>query len=234
MRLILLDDKSREENARLIYEKLISEDRVDFVLAPYGTPLTLVASEVSERHGYVMVAGAAAGEKIWERGFNNIFGMHTLSTRYFIGYLDVLARYRFKSLGIIYEDTTFHRSAAEGAKNWASRFGLNLKLFAGFIDGKSALPALIEKLKSVNPDGVIFSSYPPDIYRFIKLLAKVNYFPRALACSIAPALPDFYRHVGPAAEGILGPSLWEADKRSPFPGTIDFIDDFTKLSGKVP
>ena len=79
VKLISYDDKSREENVRSIYEKLIKEDQVDFVLSPYGTPLTLAASEVSERHGYVMVAGAAAGEKIWERGFKNIFGMHTLS-----------------------------------------------------------------------------------------------------------------------------------------------------------
>ncbi|UCF94533.1 MAG: amino acid ABC transporter substrate-binding protein [Desulfobacterales bacterium] len=234
VKLILYDDQSREEKVRFIYEKLITEDHVDFVLAPYGTPLTLVASEVTERHGYVMVAGAAAGEEIWERGFKNIFGIHALSQRYFIGFLDLLARYRFKSLGIVFEKTSFNQSAAEGARDWAFRFGLIPQLNAGFDEPQSELPELIKELQAVNPDGVIVCSYPPDSYEFIRLITKAAYTPRALACAIAPALPDFFHKIGKSAEGVFGPSLWEADKRLPYPGTADFIDDFIKSSGKVP
>jgi len=54
--LILYDDKSRLDLVRKYYTKLIEEDGVELVLSPYGTPLTLVASEISEKHKKVMIA----------------------------------------------------------------------------------------------------------------------------------------------------------------------------------
>jgi PAS domain S-box-containing protein len=44
---------------------------VDFVFSPYGTPLTLEASKVSERLKKVMLACAASGEQIWERQYKH-------------------------------------------------------------------------------------------------------------------------------------------------------------------
>jgi len=91
VQLILYDDKSDVKLVGQLYEKLIKEDKVDFVFSPYGTPLTLVASEVSEKHGYVMLVSGASGEKIWERGYKNVFGMYATADRYFIGLLDLMA-----------------------------------------------------------------------------------------------------------------------------------------------
>jgi len=85
-----------------------------------------------------------------------------------------------------------------------------------------------------NADGLIFSAYPFDCYKFIHLMQKANYRPKAIAFAIAPALPDFYKHVGEFANGVFGPSQWEADKRILFPGTIEFIEDFIRISGKTP
>ena len=66
VKLILYDDKSQKKRVRQLYKKLIMEEKVDLVFSPYGTPLTLVASEVSERNKMVMLACAASGEQIWE------------------------------------------------------------------------------------------------------------------------------------------------------------------------
>ena len=233
VKLILYDDKSNKDRVRSLYEKLITEDRVDFVLAPYGTPLTLVASEVTERHGYVMIACAAAGEQIWERGYQYIFGMHALSKRYFIGYLDLLARNGMESLAILFEKTSFNITAARGAQQWADRFGLMVDINQGF-DDPQEFPKLLQQLMAKNVDGLIFSAYPPECYKFIELMEKAQYRPKAMAFAIAPALPGFHHRVGTYAEDIFGPSQWEADKRIPFPGTVNFIDEFIRISGKVP
>jgi branched-chain amino acid transport system substrate-binding protein len=233
VKLILYDDKSNKERIRSLYEKLITEDRVDFVLSPYGTPLTLVASEVTERHGYVMIACAAAGEQIWERGFRYVFGMHALSKRYFIGYLDLVARNGLESMAILFEKTSFNITTAKGAQQWADRFGLIVDINQGF-DGPHEFPGLLQQLKAKNVDGLIFSAYPPECYTFIHLMKKARYRPKAMAFAIAPALPGFHRRVGTYADGVFGPSQWEADKRIPFPGTVNFIDAFIRVSGKVP
>ena len=233
VKLILYDDKSNKDRVRTLYEKLITEDRVDLVLAPYGTPLTLAASEVTENHGLVMVACAAAGEQIWERGYRYIFGMHALSKRYFIGYLDLVARNGIDSMAILFEKTSFNITAARGAYEWAGRFGLTVDISQGF-ENPREFPDLLKHLKARNVDALIFSAYPPECYKFIQLMEKAKYRPKAMAFAIAPAMPGFHQRLGTYADGIFGPSQWEADKRIPFPGTVNFIDEFIRISGKVP
>ena len=49
VKLFLYDDGSQKKRVRQLYKKLILEDKVDLVFSPYGTPLTLEASKVSEQ-----------------------------------------------------------------------------------------------------------------------------------------------------------------------------------------
>ncbi|MBT8356638.1 MAG: amino acid ABC transporter substrate-binding protein, partial [Deltaproteobacteria bacterium] len=198
------------------------------------TPLTLKASQVSERYKYLMLACAAAGGKIWERGHQYIFGVYALADRYFIGLLDLMARNGLESLGVIFEKTSFNLSIAQGVHKWADRFGLKVEYFQGFNDPVKELPHYLDQISSKNVDGLIFSGYPPECYQFIELMKKADYRPKTLSFTIVPVHPDFAKKVGHFAEGIFGPSQWEPDERIPFPGTKKFIDDFKTFTGRMP
>jgi branched-chain amino acid transport system substrate-binding protein len=234
VKLILYDDKSRKDLVRTHYETLVREDRVDLVLSPYGTPLTLIASEVTESHGKIMLACAASGEKIWERGHRFVFGVYALAKRYFIGILDLLARNGLDDIGLLYENTVFNRDVAEGARKWANRFGLKTVADLEFNDGKSEMPGLLTKVRAVDPDALLLSAYPPDGYRLLHVMRKAAYRPRVVGMTIAPVHPDFYKRAGGDGEGVFGPSQWEADERIPFPGTKQFIKDFRNFTRKIP
>ncbi|MBT6340078.1 MAG: amino acid ABC transporter substrate-binding protein [Desulfobacula sp.] len=234
VKLILYNDKSRKKLAASLYEKLIVEDRVDLTLSPYGTPLTMVASEATEKHGYVMLASAAASEQIWERGYKYIFGVYALADRYFIGFQDLLARQGYESIGILFENTAFNISIAKGVRKWADRFNLKLVYDNGFDDADNELPIILKQVMGKNIDGLIFSGYSPQCYQFIDLMKKADYRPKSLSFTIAPIHPDFYKKAGPFAEGIFAPSQWEPDERIPFPGTKQFIKDFKEFTGKMP
>ena len=234
VRLILYDDKSQKELVRKLYAKLINQDKVDLVFSPYGTPLTLVASEVSEQKKMVMLACAASGEKIWERGYKYVFGVYALANRYFIGFLDLIAREGLETITIIYENSPFHIGVAAGIESWSKRFGLNIAFKKSFTDANTELPNLLEKAIKVNADGLIISAYPPDGYRSLNLLKKAKYQTRALGITIIPTHPDFYKKAGHIAEGVFGPSQWEPDERIPFPGTEKFIETFSAYASKNP
>lgn len=232
--LVLYDDKSQKDLVAGFYEKMITRDKVDLVLSPYGTPLTLAASEVTEEHGFVMLACAAAGPQIWDRGYKYVFGVYALADRYFIGFQDLMARNGFSRLGIVFEASAFHRSAADGAAQWARRFGLNLVVRAGFAPSGAQLPEILETVAKEKPDGLIFSGYPPDCYRFITLMEQAGFRPPALLFTIAPIHPDFPGKAGAFSEGVFAPSQWEPDERIPFPGTRRFITDFTAFASRPP
>jgi branched-chain amino acid transport system substrate-binding protein len=234
--LILYNDQSREDFVRQFYHKLLEEDRVDLLLSPYGSPLTLVASEVSEAHGYVMIACAAAAEMLWERGYHYLFGVYATASRYFIGLLDLMARHGQSSVAILYENSPFHRNIAAGAENWAGRFRLKVPWRRGFNDADTELQAAVKELKGLmpSPDGFIVSAYPPACYRLLDIMKAEQYRPRVLAMTIAPIHPDFHRRVSAAAEMVFAPSQWEPDERIPFPGTKAFVQEFKTLNGGMP
>lgn len=232
--LVTYDDKSKKELIGPLYEKLIVEDKVDLLLSPYGSTLTMQAAEIAEKHGLVMLAATASSTEIWKRGFKNIFGIYSTADRYFIGFLDLIARQKMEKVGIIYRDTTFNISAASGSKKWASLFGLEVPLYRSFQDAETDFPSIIEQLKAGEVEGVIFCGYPDEGYLFLHQLQLSRIRPAGLAMTIIPALSDFHKVVGPFAEGIFGPSQWEDDTRLPFPGVSDFIENFISHTGIRP
>ncbi len=234
VKLILYNDKSQKSLVASLYEKMIVEDKVDLTLSPYGTPLTMAASEVTEKYKYVMLASGASGEQIWERGYKYVFGVYAPADRYFIGFQDLLARNGFESLGLIFENSSFNISIANGFRRWAERLDLKVTYNKGFDDADKELSIILKQVMEKNVDGLIFSGYPPECYQFIDLMKKADYRPKFLAFTIAPIHPDFYKKVGPFAEGIFAPSQWEPDERIPFPGTKQFIVDFKAFAGVMP
>jgi len=193
-----------------------------------------VASEVSEKHGYVMVASAASGEKIWARGYKNVFGMYATADRYFIGLLDLMARNGLKSVAVLYENSSFNIDVAAGIESWAKRFGLKVAFSKGYKKGKTDLPDLLSEARAVNPDGIMLSAYPADGYLLLNLMEQAKYRPKVVGITIVSSNPNFHKTAGNMAEGVFGPSQWEPDERIPFPGTKKFILDYKAFSDIIP
>jgi branched-chain amino acid transport system substrate-binding protein len=50
---IVIDDQSQNDKAAAAYERLITEEKVDLISAPYGTGTTSAAMTVAQRYGYL-------------------------------------------------------------------------------------------------------------------------------------------------------------------------------------
>ena len=61
---VLLDDQSKPEVARSLYEKLITVDKVDLIQGPYATAPILAAMGVAQRYGKVMIQNSMGIPKL--------------------------------------------------------------------------------------------------------------------------------------------------------------------------
>ena len=181
-----------------------------------------------------MLASGASAEIIWQQVTRNVFGMYATANRYFIGLLDLMARNGFKSVAVIYEDSSFNKAISEGINSWANKFGLNVAFSKGYKSGKTELPGLLSEARGVNPDGIVLSAYPADGFLLLNFMEQAKYRPKVVGMTIAPSHPDFYKDAGNMAEGVFGPSQWEPDERIPFPGTKSFISDYRFFTGNIP
>ena len=73
LELVVYDDGSDAVTAVRLYEKLITQDKVDLVLGPYGSPLTDAVADVTEKHKMPMVAPTGAATSIYRKGRKFIF-----------------------------------------------------------------------------------------------------------------------------------------------------------------
>jgi len=232
--LILKDDRSDPELARENYRQLIEVEKVDLVLSPYGTPLTLAASEVTEEARMVMVAAASSGSGVWDRGYRYIFGVYSLAERYFIGFLNLLARYGIESVKILHEENPFNQDAARGVEVWAGKLGLVIEENVGFIPGTDKVEDVVDRLDISGREGLIVCSYPDAGYEVLRELRSRRIQAAALAMTITPTHPLFALRVRDLAEGVFAPSHWEPLEKIPYPGTEEFIEAFRPFSHMEP
>ncbi len=58
--IVSYDDQSDPDTSARLYERLISDDKVDLLIGPYSSDVTLAASSVAERHDFPMVSPSAS------------------------------------------------------------------------------------------------------------------------------------------------------------------------------
>ncbi len=73
--ILFYDDKGEAQAGAKLTEKLITEDKVKFILGPYGSGITLATSAIGEKYKVLTVACQANAVNIYERGFKYIISI---------------------------------------------------------------------------------------------------------------------------------------------------------------
>ena len=120
------DDESNAQRATALVERLITEDKVNFVTGPYGSGSTFPASSVAEKYGIPMVIAHGASTTIYDRGYKCIFAVLTSVDQYTINMINMAAGHGAKSIGLISENALFPKLGIDGAAAQAKQAGLQI------------------------------------------------------------------------------------------------------------
>ena len=232
VRVIHYDDKSDRETSARQYERLITSDKVDFLIGPYSSGLTLAASDVAERHQVPMVATGAASVKIWERGYKNIFGTDTPAPRYMNRVVGFAKEQGLNRVALFYAGTEFPREVASGVRARAAKLGLQIVFDEEYPKNSREFAGLVERMRASNPDIVIGGTYFADSVAFVRQAKSSNLRPRAFAFTVGPALAEFGEALGDDAEDVLGVVQWIRSEG--LPGGYDFSFRYKELYGRNP
>ncbi|RMG94272.1 MAG: branched-chain amino acid ABC transporter substrate-binding protein [Chloroflexi bacterium] len=208
--IVYYDDEGDPDTAANLVEKLITEDEVDFLLGPYSSGLTIATSAIAEKYGVIMVEGNGASESIFERGFQNIFGVLTPAGNYTQSALKALADKGAKTVVVAYEDTAFPTSVAEGAIKWAEEYGMEVLAVETYPKDVADVSAIMTKFRDLNPDVFVGGGHFNDALLFVSAAQELGFTPKAMVITVGPSNPQFVEEVGDAANYIIGPTQWEA------------------------
>jgi branched-chain amino acid transport system substrate-binding protein len=235
IRLLLLDDKSDTQTSIKLYEKLITEDKVDVLLAPYSSGITEAVANVNERHKLPFVAYGASSTPIWEKGRKYIFNIVAVAEDYQKGAVHLAAQVGVKKAAIIGEDSLFPRQAGKGAKDWAKKLGIEIVVDENYPLKQTDFTALLQKIKAAGAEAVFSNSYFADAAAQLRQMREQNINVKLYCSTIGPALPNFPEQLGSTAEYVLGFSQWEPlPKILKHPGMEEFIAAYEKKYGEKP
>lgn len=207
--LVMYDDEGDPDTAARLTEKLITEDKVDFLLGPYSSSLTKSASAIAEKYNMIMVEGNGASESLFVRGFKNLFAVLTPAGNYTQSALKALADRGAKSVVIAYEDTPFPTSVAEGAQKWAKEYGMEVLAVETYPKDVADVSAIMNKFKELNPDVFVGGGHFNDAVLFVRAAKELDFNPKAMVITVGPSNPKFVQEMGADANYIIGPTQWE-------------------------
>jgi branched-chain amino acid transport system substrate-binding protein len=229
---VVYDDQSTPATAVRLYEKLITEDKVDGIMGPYSSPVTEAAANVTEKYKKVMVSPLAATTSIFRKGRKYIFMVISPAEGYLEGLVDIAAKRGLKTVAVVNEDTLFSKAAAAGAVELAKKKGLQLVFQEAYPKGNTDFSALLTKLKAANPDVLAAATYFDDAVALTRQMKELDVNPKMYGVTVGGDLPEFYDTLKQNAEYIYGATQWE--HTLPYPGNQEFFDTYKKDFGHEP
>ena len=229
---VVYDDTSDPETAAKLYEKLITEDKVDLILGPYSSPVTIPASTVTEKYGYPMIASGASATEIWTRGYKNIFEIYTAAPFYLDGAIDIAAKQGYRTAAIVNENSAFAKDTVAGAQRKAKEMNLQIVFEEEYARDVRDLSPVLTKIKALNPDVLLGGTYGEDATLIVRQLKDLNWMPKIVALTVGPAIPDFAQTLAGDAEYIFGATQWEPSVKAP--GAPEFTAAYKAKFGYEP
>ena len=233
---VVYDDQSMPATGVKLYERLITEDKVDGVMGPYSSPISEAVANVTEKYKKVMVAPLAATTSIFKRPPGRerryIFMVVSPAEAYLEGLIDIAAKRGLKTVAILNEDTLFAKASASGTAELARKKGMQVVFQEAYPKGNTDFSAMLVKVKAANPDVVAASTYFDDAVAIVRQMKELNVNPRMLGVTVGGDLPEFYDLLKQNADYIYGASQWETTL--PYPGQRDFVESYKRKFGREP
>lgn len=208
VKIVYYDDQSDPKVSVKFYERLITEDKVNFLMGPPGSPIAFAASTVAERYKFPMILGAVSDPAIFSRGFKYIQGVLGPGVDWSHYFFEMLAQQKkVKTLAVVVEDSLFSRGIAPGVQKFAGKYGMKIVFNQTVPSDNQDFTAVIAQIKQSHPDLVYVSSFPPFFIRFAKQADELGLNPPAFHCTTGSAI-SVRNALGSVADGVTGELFW--------------------------
>jgi branched-chain amino acid transport system substrate-binding protein len=179
---VLLDDQSKPDLARTLYEKLITVDKVDLLLGPYATGAILSAMSVAERHGKMLVhhtfgiPGLAKYDRQFATWAQGPVPEETVPAALF----DALnaSGHAPKTIAIVTSKFPSVHFLAVGAREVAKKRGIKEVLYLEFEFGSRDFGPVAARVKDANPDLLWMGAIGLEGNQLLDALKKLDYTPK--------------------------------------------------------
>lgn len=216
LQLVYYNDQSTKDQVASLYTKLIEEDQVDFLLAPYSSTLTLAALPVAEEKHKLILSHGGASDTIVESGYKYIVQVLTPASRYMETAAELVAeKIPDAKIALIFENKPFAQKVKEGLKEKINELGLQVVYEKDYEAGTKDFSTFIQEAMSRGANVLLGGGHFEDGKALVSQAHSLGWKLKFLAILVAPAQPQFRTDLGDeVVNGVAYPSQWSP--RAPY------------------
>lgn len=231
------DDTSNAETMLRLEEKLMSQDKVDFVLPPWSTGFNLAAAPIFAKYGYpdLAVTANSNDEEDIVKQYPTTFFFLNQPPHFGGALIEVLNKQ--KAAGKLNNKVVLFSVGDQFGAEFAAGFGAGLKasgydivLEKSYPLGAKDLTNEIKEAKGTGADTFIAGSYPPDTFMLTGTAIAQGYNPKVFYTAVGTAFGEYGGAFKEKANGVLGIGGWNPD----LPGAMDYYKRQVAVTGHPP
>lgn len=212
------DDHSNLDDAVKAITRLINQDKVDFLLAPWGTAFNIAVGPIFNKAGYPQLVVPATSDSIPElaRRWPNSFWFLGTSTGAAQAFVKVLVKLRAEEkigprVAIVSVADQFGIELARAARANLRKNGFQIVYDRSYPVGTSDMAPMLNQVKQLDPDVFAAFSYPPDTMAVTEQARVSAFNPKVFYTAVGTAFPMFKQRFGADTEGVMGIGGWNPD-----------------------
>lgn len=233
------DDESNVQTGTKLIEKLITEDKIDFLIGPYGSGPSFATSAITEKYKKVMMLTMASSLEIFSRGFKYMFSVLATTDMYYKDILSFVAQQspKPKVVAVLWKNDLANKSMSDPIPQYCKDNGLDLVYNEKFAAGASDFSAELTVIKAKNPDIFLFLSQLEQFVMAVKQSKDMRFNAKMISSGIAVPQPDLIKTLGKDAEYLVGPVQWYRTfkyKDDLFGDSPNYVKEFKQIYGYEP
>lgn len=235
LEVIAYDDRSQTEDVVRGIERLARQDKVDFILPPWGTGFNLAVAPLMDRFGYPqLICTSLIPDEIdvnakWKRSF---WFLGTASD--YAGALAAVASSADsatnKKVAVISVADGFGIEEVREVRKQLPAAGLEIVMDKSYPIGTQDFAGLLSEAAASGADIFMALSYPPDTFAITKQARLTSYNPKVFYTGVGTSFPIFSDINEGKVEGVM--SLGGIDNS--IPEMQSYIERHKKLIGSPP
>ena len=237
--IVYYDDQSTTSNVPGIYTKLITVDKVDLLVGPYGTNFVAPAMPTIIQHNKMVISYTAIGINR-QYNYPKYFSMVPVGQQgvnaFSRGFFEVAAAQNPKpqTVAILAADAEFAQSTAQGAREEIKRHGFRLVYDKSYPPSTTDYTPVVRAVQATNPDVVYVGAYPPDNVGIVRAANEIGFTPKMFGgAMIGMLITPIKVQLGPVINGLVISEAFVPSPKLQYAGLDDLMKRYQAKAAEL-
>ena len=233
--LIAYDDQTNPANVPGIYTKLLDVDKVDLLIAPYGTVPTAPLMPMVKQRGLLLMGNFSfqVNHKVeHDMWFNN--APWNDASSWSDGFFRAGQKAGAKTVAVLAADNDFAQNLANGARTLAKKAGIKSVYDQNYPPTTTDFSSLIRGVRAAKPDMVFVMSYPNDSVAIMRAVNEIGVGSSVLIFGggmVGLQFTPIMTSLGSLLNGVLNYNSYVPGMK--YPGIEDFLERYSKKAAEA-